>query len=217
MTQQQPSVTLTAPMLKAMANPLRRRIFDTLSAMESGRASDIGKLLNVASNTISFHLRELSKAQLITEAPELARDKRDRVWKLVGQGYTTGEADRSADAESGSAMMAYLQQVTFDEQQRLGAALRHAAAYYSTGAAATPRAHLNTSNLMLTEQEAEVLRGRMEQMMADFREDAKNGKLEIENSEPDAGKRALWHFSGLLMAEELLDGADLSPDSTQNQ
>lgn len=217
MTQQQPSVTLTTPMLKAMANPLRRRIFDTLSAMESGRASDIGKLLNVATNTISFHLRELAKAELIAEAPELARDKRDRVWKLVSRGYTTGEADRSADAESSSAMMAYLQQVTSDEQYRLAAALRHAAAYYSTGEAVTPRAHLNTSNLMLSEQEAEVLRQRMDQLLNDFREDMKNEKLELEGSELASGRRTLWHFSGLLMAEELLDETSQPPDSTQKQ
>lgn len=44
------------------------------------RAADIAEALGIAASTASFHLRVLADAGLIEEAPEHARDRRDRVW-----------------------------------------------------------------------------------------------------------------------------------------
>src|SRR5690606_968199 len=104
MSNKESLVTFTTPMLKAIANPLRRQILNTLSAMGSARAADLAEVLEVPANKVSFHLRELAKAEMITEDPELARDKRDRVWKPAAEGFTTGEVGEREDDPAGLAM-----------------------------------------------------------------------------------------------------------------
>lgn len=47
---------------------------------------------------MSFHLRALARAGLIEEAPELARDKRDRVWRRVIQQFTVDPSLADASA-----------------------------------------------------------------------------------------------------------------------
>ncbi|MFJ2620165.1 helix-turn-helix domain-containing protein [Glutamicibacter sp. NPDC087344] len=212
MAQPQSNVTFTTPMLKAMANPLRRQIFDALAAMRTGRASDIGELLGIAPNKVSFHLRELAKAEMIEEAPELARDKRDRVWRPAAPGYTTGLPGGRGKDGSATAMNAYLDQVIHDESRRLEAALRHAQRWYGTEEPMVDLAQLSTSNLMLTEDERQELQRRLDEVIPGFREDQKNGK--IASSQPPA-ERKLWHYSSLLSADELLNGSQSAADSTQ--
>lgn len=212
MTQAQSNVTFTTPMLKAMANPLRRQIFDALAAMGTGRASDIGELLGLAPNKVSFHLRELAKAEMIEEAPELARDKRDRVWRPAATGYTTGQpADRTGDG-SATAMNAYLGQVMHDEQRRLEAALAHAQRWYGASDSRPDLAQLSTSNLMLTEDERQELQRRLDEVIPAFRKDQQSGK--IASSQP-ASQRKLWHYSGLLSADELLNGSHSGEQTAQ--
>jgi predicted ArsR family transcriptional regulator len=68
--------------LRAIAHPTRGRILDELSATGPMRAADVGEALGIPANQASFHLRQLAKYGVIQPAPEAARDKRDRVWKL---------------------------------------------------------------------------------------------------------------------------------------
>lgn len=68
--------------LRAIAHPTRGRILDELGATGPMRAADIGEALGIPANQASFHLRQLAKYGVIQPAPEAARDKRDRVWKL---------------------------------------------------------------------------------------------------------------------------------------
>jgi predicted ArsR family transcriptional regulator len=68
--------------LRAIAHPTRGRILDELGASGPMRAADLGEALGIPANQASFHLRQLAKYGVIQPAPEAARDKRDRVWKL---------------------------------------------------------------------------------------------------------------------------------------
>src|SRR5262249_60230191 len=68
--------------LRASAHPTRGRILDELGATGPMRAADLGEVLDIPANQASFHLRQLAKYGVIVPAPEAARDKRDRVWKL---------------------------------------------------------------------------------------------------------------------------------------
>jgi DNA-binding transcriptional ArsR family regulator len=68
--------------LRAIAHPTRGRILDELGASGPMRAADIGEALGIPANQASFHLRQLAKYGVIVPAPESARDKRDRVWRL---------------------------------------------------------------------------------------------------------------------------------------
>jgi predicted ArsR family transcriptional regulator len=69
--------------LRAIAHPVRARILDELSAAGPMRAADIAQALGIPANQASFHLRQLAKYGLAVEAPEEARDGRDRVWKAA--------------------------------------------------------------------------------------------------------------------------------------
>src|SRR5919107_876660 len=69
--------------LRAVAHPTRNRILSELSAAGSLRAVDIARLLGVPANQASFHLRQLAKYGLVEEAPDRARDRRDRAWRLT--------------------------------------------------------------------------------------------------------------------------------------
>ena len=80
-------VTDTA-VLRALSHPLRQRILGELEVVEHARAADLAETLSEPANAISFHLRVLAKAGIIEEAPELARDRRDRVWKQSVESFT---------------------------------------------------------------------------------------------------------------------------------
>jgi predicted ArsR family transcriptional regulator len=69
--------------LRAVAHPTRNRILSELSAAGSLRAVDIALRLDVPAHQASFHLRQLAKYGLVEEAPDEARDRRDRVWRLT--------------------------------------------------------------------------------------------------------------------------------------
>lgn len=75
------TTVMTSAMLKAVANPLRRRIINEIIRREHARAADLAVALEAPANKLSFHLRVLADAGLIEEDPEHARDRRDRVWK----------------------------------------------------------------------------------------------------------------------------------------
>ena len=69
-------------MLRALAHPFRQRIIWELSVRKYGRAADLAAVMNEPANTISYHLRSLAKVGMVEEAPEFARDSRDRVWRM---------------------------------------------------------------------------------------------------------------------------------------
>ena len=73
--------------LRAVAHPMRQRILTELAALGHARAADLAQAIGEPANSISFHLRVLAKAGMIAEAPEHARDRRDRVWTNVAKRY----------------------------------------------------------------------------------------------------------------------------------
>ena len=70
-------------MLRGIAHPMRNRILEEMSAGGPMRAADVADRLGIPANQASFHLRQLAKYGLVEDAPELARDGRDRVWRVT--------------------------------------------------------------------------------------------------------------------------------------
>jgi len=94
--------------LRAIAHPARNRILSELWASGSLRAADVARILDIPANQASFHLRQLAKYGLVTEAPEEARDKRDRVWKLASDdGISFRSQDMLAQPGGEAAMQVY--------------------------------------------------------------------------------------------------------------
>jgi hypothetical protein len=68
----------------------------------------VARILDIPANQASFHLRQLAKYGIIEEAPEEARDKRDRVWKLASDdGISFRSQDMLAQPGGEAAMQVY--------------------------------------------------------------------------------------------------------------
>ncbi|MCR2812471.1 helix-turn-helix transcriptional regulator [Microbacterium sp. zg.Y1084] len=114
------SGVMTSAMLKAMSHPLRRRIMRVLASRDFARAADIAAELDVPANSVSFHLRSLADAGLVVEAPEQARDRRDRVWTAVEGGFDLGSPDHPVEDEAlGGTLLAALAQEHTDMLRRV--------------------------------------------------------------------------------------------------
>jgi DNA-binding transcriptional ArsR family regulator len=69
--------------LRALAHPLRLRLLTELAARRHGTASELAAAVGEPANRVSFHLRLLARYGFLEEAPEHARDRRERCWRLV--------------------------------------------------------------------------------------------------------------------------------------
>jgi DNA-binding transcriptional ArsR family regulator len=68
--------------LAAMSHPVRRRLLDVLTVDGPSTASALAARTGQAVGNVSHHLKVLMRASLIEEAPGLARDRRERWWKV---------------------------------------------------------------------------------------------------------------------------------------
>ena len=92
-----------AAVLSAVAHPLRRRLMDVLRVEGSGTASSLAATTGSAVGNVSHHLKVLAAAGLVTEAPELARDRRERWWRLVSDRITWSTPDLEDDPAAAAA------------------------------------------------------------------------------------------------------------------
>jgi DNA-binding transcriptional ArsR family regulator len=96
--------TLTeAKALSALANPFRARMIDALKVDGPSTASALAARTGQAVGSASHHLKVLSEAGLVVEAPELAKDRRERWWRLANRGTQWSAADLLDDPAALSA------------------------------------------------------------------------------------------------------------------
>jgi DNA-binding transcriptional ArsR family regulator len=95
--------------LRAIAHPTRVRILGEVYAAGHLRAADVAESLGIPANQASFHLRQLAKYGLIQQAPELARDGRDRVWQPAHEHGVSLEVDEVEKGPGGKAAVAVWQ------------------------------------------------------------------------------------------------------------
>lgn len=69
--------------LRALAHPLRMQLFLEVGTRGEATVSELAAAVDEPVNKVSFHLRQLAKYGFIEDAPERARDKRDRWWRLA--------------------------------------------------------------------------------------------------------------------------------------
>ncbi|MGC5017981.1 helix-turn-helix domain-containing protein [Micromonospora sp. DT47] len=83
--------------LAAMSHPLRRRLMDVLKVDGPSTVSMLAERTGQAPANVSHHMKVLGACDLVAEAPELARDRRERWWRLVTRGLRWSNADFDAD------------------------------------------------------------------------------------------------------------------------
>ncbi|QMU96857.1 helix-turn-helix transcriptional regulator [Microbacterium esteraromaticum] len=183
--------TMTSAMLKALANPLRRRIVNELIRRRHARAADLAADLDVAANTLSFHLRVLADAGLIEPDPEHARDRRDRVWKPAElHALELGSPDHPIeDTAAGAAFV----RLVMDEHADL---LRRVASWtpeYTQGRDPVVRGTFQQRHARLTRAEFEKAMTRVDEV---FRE--------IEEAHDEADPASLFWQIDILAADETI-------------
>lgn len=157
-------VWMTSAMLKAYAHPLRRRMIRLFSRRDHLRAADVAADLDVPANSASFHLRVLADAGLIEEAPEHARDRRDRVWKSRRGSFNVGDPEHPVPDEAlGTAMV---HSVADDHQDMLSRVIAWTPEYLS-GRATEMHAAFSQRIVRLTEAEFEAVMDRVQEVITE--------------------------------------------------
>lgn len=187
------TVRLSSPMLKAMSHPLRRRILELMHEGVPRRAADLAEIVDAPANSVSFHLRQLAGAGLIVEAPEHARDRRDRVWTAAGSGYTVPTPESPVGPEEELVLRSFLDQEALD----LHDVVARVTAWvpdWSSGREKRPRATIQTGLLELTDDDVQWLSDALGELMHQA----------IQRSrQPTDDPRRLWRMVGILADDTL--------------
>ncbi|MDT9593510.1 helix-turn-helix domain-containing protein [Nocardioides zeae] len=146
--------------LRAFAHPVRSRILDELNARGPQRSADLAEVLGLPANQVSFHVRNLATYGLVVEAPEHARDRRDRVWKLAddGHGFTL-ELARIEDEPGGASIASAWRGLA------VGRAHREVEAAYSAERDPATVRNIMQATFLLTKEEAEELAADLNEVM----------------------------------------------------
>jgi DNA-binding transcriptional ArsR family regulator len=89
--------TADPSVIAAIHHPLRRRLIDLLGADGPSTASRLAASTGELVGNISHHLKVLAAAGVIQEAPELAKNRRERWWRPAKASYSWSFADAGGD------------------------------------------------------------------------------------------------------------------------
>ncbi len=156
--------------LRAIAHPVRQRILTELSVLGHARAADLAREIGEPANSVSFHLRVLARAGMIVEAPEHARDRRDRVWTNVARTYAVRPGAPGALRDVVRPALAWAEE-SFAEA--------------AAGAPARADRVLALSSLAVTPEQAAEMAAELEELLGRWAERS----LTDARTEPRAGRR----------------------------
>lgn len=69
----------------AITHPLRMRLLGELARRGTARVKDLADLLDEPANSVSFHLRQLARYELIEPDPDHTGDRRERWWRPTSE------------------------------------------------------------------------------------------------------------------------------------
>lgn len=97
--------------LKALTHPLRVRLYEILTVDGPATASMLATRVDETVGLVSYHLNQLGRHGFLVEAPELARDGRERWWRTVPGGIRWSTADFLDDPGDRAVAVAALRQM----------------------------------------------------------------------------------------------------------
>lgn len=163
-----PSPHASQDMLRAMAHPLRLQIMQKVSRLGTARAADIAADMGIPANSVSYHLRILHRGGVIEEAPEKARDRRDRVWRLTDRASAAGrdgDLNDPATGDGGAAALA----VSFAALEGMRAAwAREVSRAREDGPVEPGVGRMSTTTLRLSTEQAQQLNDRIDQLLHEY-------------------------------------------------
>lgn len=93
--------------LKAIAHPLRMRLYRALHVAGAATASQLGEQVGEAPSLVSYHLRKLAEHGLIDEAEPRSGDGRERWWQPASEGLSVHDEDFRTAPEKAAAHTAF--------------------------------------------------------------------------------------------------------------
>ncbi|CCK30776.1 DNA-binding protein [Streptomyces davaonensis JCM 4913] len=79
--------------LKALAHPLRSRLYRNLAVARVATASQLAEQVDEAVSLVSYHLRKLAEHGLIEAAEPRSADGRERWWQPASEGLSIRDED----------------------------------------------------------------------------------------------------------------------------
>jgi len=95
--EQRSRVRATVEQVAASGHPVRRRLLEALGVDGPATASQLAERTGQLVGNVSHHLKMLDRAGLVEEAPELAKDRRERWWRRVPLSLSWSLADVRGD------------------------------------------------------------------------------------------------------------------------
>ncbi|MFJ6660143.1 ArsR/SmtB family transcription factor [Streptomyces sp. NPDC091377] len=101
--------------LKALAHPLRMRLYRGLTVARVATASQLAEQVDEAVSLVSYHLRKLAEHGLIEEAEPRSGDGRERWWQPTSDGLSIRDED-FRDAPEKAAVHTAASRLFFDQR-----------------------------------------------------------------------------------------------------
>lgn len=92
--------------LKALAHPLRMKLYRALCVADKATASHLADQVDEAVSLVSYHLRKLAEHGLIEEAEPQSADGRERWWQPSSEGVSIRDKDFRDAPEKAAAHLA---------------------------------------------------------------------------------------------------------------
>lgn len=105
--------------LKAMTHPLRMRLLGLLRSRGPATATTLAGEVGESVASVSYHLRQLARYEFVQEAPEHARDGRERWWRASHRFTSWSAVDFLATPEQRAAEVALRRQAIDVYEQEL--------------------------------------------------------------------------------------------------
>lgn len=109
----------TTDVVTAVHHPLRRRLVEVLALDGPATASILAARTDQLVGNVSHHLKVLARAGMVEEAPELAKDRRERWWRSAPVRLSWSVADAGGDAVQEATLAAAEQQNLSHQVQKV--------------------------------------------------------------------------------------------------
>ncbi|WP_350347470.1 winged helix-turn-helix domain-containing protein [Agromyces sp. G08B096] len=86
--------------MRAMAHPLRLRLLGRLRVEGPATVGALADAVGESAGTVSYHVQTLAKHGFVIEAPDLARDRRERWWRAAHDMTTWSTAEHLGDPDA---------------------------------------------------------------------------------------------------------------------
>jgi DNA-binding transcriptional ArsR family regulator len=176
--------------LKGLTHPLRRKLYDQLNHFGPATVTTLADRLDADPGQVSYHLRELGKRGFIEEAPEYARDRRERRWRVAPGTVSWSDTSPEQPAWQAVADVVFQQMIT-DQYERLVA---YKASRDSWPAEWLDAVMSSNTNLRLRPDELKAMTAELLEVLLRWSEVTEPGPAAHPDEQPGDGREHVYVF-----------------------